>query len=87
MPKAKSYIEFRLIGASESGKTKHWTVSPINGLAIGAINWYSPWRKYVFSAIPHTVYDQFCLREIADFVERETAAHKVELAELAGTYK
>lgn len=58
--------------------TKRWAVMPKDGPdRIGIISWYGPWRKYCFFPTPETVYEQVCLREIADFCEVQTAMHRL----------
>jgi len=51
-----------------------------SGERIGSVYWYNPWRKYCFFPAPGTVYEQDCLRDIADFVETETKRHRQEAA-------
>ena len=57
-------------------KTKVWAVCSKDGGIIGRVSWYGPWRKYCFFPQPDTVYEQICLREIAQFCERETQKHR-----------
>lgn len=76
------YIEFVDAGTSESGKTRLWDVYPKGNRqsVLGEVSWYSPWRKYVFMApdnIP-VVFDQACLRDIADFIGEQTKLHKAK---------
>ena len=57
--------------------TKRWAVMPKDGSSqIGAVSWHGPWRKYCFFPVPSTVFEQVCLRDIADFCERETRLHR-----------
>lgn len=58
-------------------KTLRWDVQPTDGgQSIGYVAWYGPWRKYTFSPQPNTVFEQQCLRDIADFCERATTEHR-----------
>ena len=58
-------------------KTKVWrVVSKYETGQLGWIGWYAPWRKYSFYPEAGTLYEQVCLREIADFCERKTKEHK-----------
>jgi hypothetical protein len=57
-------------------KTKVWAVVSKDGGEIGAVNWYGPWRKYCFTPNSNTVFEQVCLREIAQFCETATRIHK-----------
>jgi hypothetical protein len=74
----EKYIDFIDAGSSESGKTKLWHVVPKqgDGSPIGLIHWYGPWRKYCFSPHHDTIYEQVCLRDIADFCEQQTTTQK-----------
>jgi hypothetical protein len=74
----KTFIKFTDAGTSPSGKTKRWTVQASSGGdSLGAIYWYAPWRKYTFAA-QLSLYDDGCLRQIADFIQNETMKHKEE---------
>ena len=64
-------------------KTSVWHVkSEESNGDLGAIVWYGAWHKYVFLPTLYvaTVYEQDCLRDIADFVEARTKEHKVASA-------
>jgi hypothetical protein len=56
--------------------TKRWAVRPKDDGYLGMVSWYGPWRKYCFFPMGNTVYEQVCLREIADFCESETKLHR-----------
>jgi hypothetical protein len=59
------------------GKTRKWTVwNKMHGTDIGRIKWSTSFRKYAFFPYADTMYEQVCLREIADFIEYMTALHK-----------
>lgn len=63
--------------------TKRWAVMPTDGSAqIGRVQWYGAWRKYCFMPIPNCVFEQMCLREIADFCENQTKLHRAATAPL-----
>lgn len=57
-------------------KTKRWVVLTLDGSPIGEVSWYGPWRKYCFFPGIDTVYEQVCLRDIADFCEAQSLEHK-----------
>jgi hypothetical protein len=58
-------------------KTKTWCVKNQYGHEdIGYIQWHAPWRKYSFFPISNTIFEEVCLREIAEFIERKTKEHK-----------
>jgi len=57
-------------------KTKVWAVLSKDGGQIGTVCWYGPWRKYCFVPMDGTVFEQVCLREIAQFCENATRQHR-----------
>ena len=67
------YIDFHLHALSPSGKTKTWKVQNRENLTIlGTISWFGRWRKYVFEPKPDMVFEETCLRDIAQFIQQET---------------
>lgn len=38
--------------------------------AIGLVKWYGSWRRYTYQPFCDTVYEQTCMREISDFIDR-----------------
>lgn len=44
---------------------------------IGLLSWYKPWKQYVFSSQPEHVFDNFCLRDVIDFIENEIPKEKL----------
>ena len=76
-----TFISFKLWEApSEKRKTAIWRIHALDGMVIGEVRWYAPWRKYCFSPLAASVYEQVCLREIADFIVSQTEAHKRKVA-------
>ncbi len=64
------YIEIIHTGSSPSGKTHRWAVKNLStGEALGAIQWFSRWRQYVFLPCCGSVYSAGCLRDITEFIE------------------
>jgi hypothetical protein len=77
------WCKFQASGPSKSGKTLLWTVVTYASkdgdgsfTELGIVKWYGAWRKYAFFPAPQTLYEHDCLRQIADFCERETKAHR-----------
>lgn len=67
------YIDFRLHAVSPSGKTKTWKVQNRENLTIlGTISWFGRWRKYVFEPLADMVFEETCMRDIAQFIQQET---------------
>lgn len=80
----KTWIRFDELTPNPA--TKRWAVMPTarhgalwcigGGRQIGVVKWYGPWRKYCFFPMAEAVYEQVCLRDIANFCEEETAKHR-----------
>ena len=70
------FIVFQQQGTSASGLTKVWWVLNTGGNILGQVSWYAPWRSCWYTTSPNVGLDAACLREIADFCENETRAHK-----------
>lgn len=68
-----THIEFVPSGPSATGKTFTWIVEPKDGGGLlGIVKWFSRWRKYSFYPEPRCLFEQTCLREIAEFIEDRT---------------
>ncbi len=75
------WITFSEVGPSITGKTIIWYVYSSKdedgtNLAIGEIRWFGRWRKYAFFPDRDTIYEQDCLRDLAQFCEDKTKAHR-----------
>ena len=59
-------------------KTKIWIVVTNDSIEqpLGAIQWYSPWRKYCFTPGEKTIFEEDCLKDIIDFMLEQTREHK-----------
>ena len=69
-----TYITFK--PGPPKPKTLTWFVYPKEGIDhLGIVQWYGPWRKYCFFPEHGSLYEQVCLREIADFCEQRTREH------------
>ena len=66
---AMSYLVFKEQVAPADWVTKIWSVSNLPGDRLGIIRWKSEWKRYWFEG--NAGYDVICLREIADFIERQ----------------
>ncbi len=67
------------MGTSDSGKTLLWNLLTKDGsFLLGKVSWHGPWRKYTFEPAPgyRLVFEQDCLRDIADFIETATREHR-----------
>ena len=71
--KDKSFIEFIEIPDRKT-KTKNFYIRDNVLNILGYVNFFPQWRKYVFTPVKATVviFDSNCLREIADFTEKQT---------------
>jgi hypothetical protein len=73
-----SWINFLPCGATPSGKTQIWTVRATlqAGAILGMIRWHGAWRKYAFYPNKDTLFEEDCLRDIANFCEGQTKQHR-----------
>lgn len=71
------WITISWAGSSTSGKTQIYTVhNSDSGTLLGEVRWHGPWRKYTFVPAAFTVFEEDCLRDIADFCQDQTIAHR-----------
>lgn len=78
------FIEFKPLPNSEGKRPGTWTVhTKKEGAYLGDIEWWGRWRCYTFSPSWNSVYEHVCLRDIADFCEEQTRAHKQRAKESA----
>lgn len=74
---AMAYIEFKQCELPRGRKTQAWEVSSIaGGCLLGYVQWKTGWRRYTFEPTEDTVFDALCLKELAQFLETQTAAQK-----------
>jgi hypothetical protein len=74
-----SYMDFILQIQEKGRKTEKWAVLSVKGSCLlGFVSFHPAWRKYVFWPEGETIFDPACLRELADFVERQTNAWKAK---------
>lgn len=69
------YLQFALCERAANRKTDSWEVSA-RGAILGYVRWWAAWRKYCFFPAEGTLYEQDCLREVAEFVEGQTRVYK-----------
>lgn len=84
MKKKKSWIEFLLAPRKPNRILDAWFVVPAkekpdsSGVAqvapLGEIKFVGGWRRFAFFPYGNTLYEQDCLRDIADFCEARTKA-------------
>lgn len=75
MNKTGKFITFEELAPNPG--TKRWAVmNKESRIQIGTVSWYGAWRKYCFHPGPMTVFEEVCLRDIAEFCESETGKHR-----------
>jgi hypothetical protein len=63
------YIYCQLVG--KTLKTQKWVViNKASGIAIAKIEWYFPWRQYIFESINNSFYNNGCLQAILTFMNK-----------------
>jgi len=66
-----------MVGADNKPRlTNIYEVLTEDNTKLGEIRWFARWRKYCFFPWTETVYEETCLGEIAEFIKRETLAHR-----------
>lgn len=74
---SKSYLRFVPIEVPKHFVTRRWKVAGDGGsVLLGHVGWYASWRRYVFYPQASTLFEVDCLREIADFLEKQTAEQR-----------
>ena len=69
----------RFVEAPSPGRvTRIWEVHSRGGSWLGRVSWYAQWRRYTYSPAWPQHLDAACMRELADFCERETEGRKEE---------
>lgn len=79
-----TYIFFYNLGPWRKQITDRYEVLTKTVNAIGQVRWFGSWRKYCFFPYEETVYEEVCLREIAEFCEKVTKEHKAKKKEVRG---
>jgi len=79
---ADEFIKFVEVKGDPHRRTKLWNVREKAGkkTSLGYVMWWTAWRCYVLSPSFYAVFEQACLRQIASFVEQQTATHKAKKA-------
>ena len=58
-------------------KTKVWHVlSRDQQASLGIVQWHGPWRRYAFFPYGFCVFEEQCLRDVAEFCEGKTREHR-----------
>lgn len=61
-----------------SWKTRYWRVLTVDsGAFLGGIKWWNRWRCYCFFPEIATIFEKQCLRDIAEFCQEQTEAHRL----------
>lgn len=67
------WIKFDLLPQVRKRKTPTWAVvTNDESTTLGYIGFYPKWRKFVYSPNGNTVYEETCLRDIAEFIAART---------------
>ena len=79
----KSFVRFTAVDLGPGRETSDWLVETAYGtpITLGMIWWHRPLRCYAFFPKPDTFYEKTCLRDIANFCERETETQQRKKAE------
>lgn len=70
----------KFVPAPPKPKTKvWWVVNKYDDIHLGWIGWFARWRKYAFFSKPECVFEEDCLKDIADFCVHKTKDHRENL--------
>jgi hypothetical protein len=73
------WVSFQLEEPRRRGrKTDLWHVWSLRTppAHLGVVYWFGPWRGYAFYPESQTIFEQDCLRDLAEFVESQTVQHR-----------
>jgi len=70
------WIDIEEIETDAKRKTKIFEVITKARLGLGIVKWHSAWRKYCFFPAEGTIYEEDCMRDIANFMEHVTRIYK-----------
>lgn len=54
-------------------------VATQGAVPLGVVKWWGAWRKYAFFPNPDTLYEQDCLRDIAQIIVDLTNEHNAKV--------
>lgn len=74
------WVAFHELGTIVGGVTKLYSVMQ-GGERLGEVRWFGRWRKYAFFPLPGTLYEENCMRDIADFCVHATKLHRQQRKE------
>jgi len=74
----RKWIKFKLAGRAESNLlTEVWNIETIEDQRwLGQVRWFGRWRRYALFPATGSVFEQDCLRDIANFCEEQTTARR-----------
>ena len=81
-----TYIKFWKEPRNPKKKTDTYFVANNNDIPLGNISWFSRWRKYAFYPYSDMVFEEICLKEIAEFIQQETYNYKKEKSKACQHY-
>lgn len=76
--KLGKYLVAELLSAPPGEKTQRWAIYSNSQTAqptLGTIEWLSRWRQYTFDPVEGATFSAGCLRDIAEFLQSQNAAH------------
>lgn len=55
-----------------NGKRMFGVFNKHDNVLLGTIGWFPKWKKFCFWPQEHTLFEEFCMRDISSFIESET---------------
>lgn len=72
------HLFFIILPQDPQRKTKVWRVlNKYDNILLGEVRWFSRWCKYAFFPSIDTIFEEDCLRDIANLCENKTKQHNV----------
>ena len=71
-----TWLRFVLAPEQNPKTSVHLVLAKDGDAELGQVRWFGRWRRYAFFPAIGTIYEPTCLRDIADFCERQTLSHK-----------
>jgi len=72
------HIYFEMEPLKEGKKTTFFFIRSNNtlGSLLGSICWHGHWRQYVMETLDNMIFNNQCLRDIAEFIDNINRPHK-----------
>jgi len=56
--------------------------SGVNGILLGIVKWYPPWRQYCFFTVGNRIFSRGCQNDIIKFIDELMENHKPKMVKI-----